>query len=436
MVNPVRAITNPVRTAFGNLLRELPVVGGAGGAAGGGYTPAGSPARYSLPLASGLLSSMLDPLANYVGANVTAVPFLSEKQTPKGDWQPDLTHPAYLKLTRPNGKYAWDDLLIAMAIDLKFRGSGIIYIDRGGDVTNITSEPEAFWWQPASGVTITYGTRDASGRTKRGYRFQGFTGLVPPENVIHVVGRLDNEDELGGYTPLRHLGPELYADQWSLHLMNAVMYNLALTPLIGMPALGEAPLSEAELETARRFWSEAFSRDNAGKPAMLAHGMSIVMPQWNINRLNILEVKEQLQRRVAGSFGFHPQAVGMDDSTLTYSNFATARRATIENVMLSLWRTIASGFTNKLFFQEPAWQSETENWRFRFSTEQLPVVQEELDALHRRAREDYAYGGITLNEWRKQINQLEIPGGEKFITESERNSLITMLNPIDKSPDM
>lgn len=322
-----------------------------------------------------------------------------------GDYVPQGRHDAIDLWNRPNKHYGRRTNEKAIGLSLKTDGNAYLYKvrDRLGRLVEI-------WWVPHYLVFPTWPS-DGS-EFIDGYKIQLDTAVywVPASEIIHIRDGIDPRNERLGLAAVKGSIREVV----TVNLESG--YTASILKNAGVPALAivpDDPILRPNKEDAEQIvekFLDKTSGDNAGAPVVMAGKYKIVELGLSPEKLILDKLPQPAMSRIAASCGVAMMSMGLADPGKTYANLAEANKTS--------WGTIVA--VQELVAEALRWQYLPEfgldphQWVIEYDYTHVQELQESLDAVHARAREDWKAGGIRLNEFREQIGMEPDVDGDRY----------------------
>lgn len=201
------------------------------------------------------------------------------------------------------------------------------------------------------------------------------------------------------------------------------------------------PLNQPERDEIREKWSGIYGNRYGGQ-----HGIGVLDSQVEYQKTgsNLDELSSQVLRSVAESricmvFKVPPIIVYAYVGLLraTYSNLKEAWAGFWDATMspqFAEWRTFW------LWSLLPEFEEERdirrEFVRLQYDMSNVSALQDDVDGIHKRARDDYQAGGLSFNEYRSAIGRDAVPGGDDLYVAKPMSSIasMTMLPTMPPAP--
>lgn len=234
------------------------------------------------------------------------------------------------------------------------------------------------------------------------YRYQpsGRVQDVPAEQVLHFRYSIPDPDDMRvGVRPLRSVRREVYTDNKSSEVAAAIMRSPKPSGFLS-PESSDVEVDPDDLRNVKAQLTEAGSGQNAGQVVALAAAVKFTPLTFKPNELALDEARRKPEERICALFNIPPVVVGLgaglDKST--YNNGETAHRAAWVNCIAPLQDYFASVLTSKLLPMFPGSEGKVVAW----DRSQVGVLQPDINAQRKEAREDFKLGLISAEEARAE----------------------------------
>lgn len=197
----------------------------------------------------------------------------------------------------------------------------------------------------------------------------------------------------------------------------------------------QTPLNDKQREDIREKWRAIYGNRHGNQHDV---GVLDINATWQETGATLDKLQSQALRSIAESricmvFGVPPLIVYAYVGLLraTYSNLkeawagfwdATMSPAFKEWRMFWLWELLTE-------FEE-ATAINSEAVRLHYDMSQVAALQEDVDAIQKRARDNFQAGGVSFNEFRGAIGALPLNGGDDLYVARPMTSLAAMLIPV------
>lgn len=307
---------------------------------------------------------------------------------------------------RPNEHYTRRTMEKAVGLSLKCDGNAYIYKVRDGNGRVIQ-----LWWIPHYRCLPTWppdGTAYIDG-----YRIWVDSNVywVPKTDVIHIRDGIDPINERLGLSALRSNLREVCTVNEESGFRASILRNSGVPSIAIIPEDTSRSVTKDDADDIRAEFVERFGSDNRGLPAVLAGKYKIVQIGYSPEQLNLVSLPVIPTARILSALGVAAMSLGLPDPDKTYSNIDAANRMSWGSI-ISVQELIAE---NLQWDMLPEFGDDPYQYAVGYDYSDIQELQEALDAVHTRAREDFKVGGITRNEWRERIGLSQIDNGDTFM---------------------
>lgn len=264
--------------------------------------------------------------------------------------------------------------------------------------------PQELWVQQPGRMRVI----PASDGTVAAYRYtvSGKYQDFAPEDVLHWKS-FNPTDDWYGLSPVGVAGRIVdqmnSANDWN----TALLQNMAKPGgfLVAQGNLPDNVYERLQLELKAQYGAAK----NAGRPHLLEGGLDWKQVGLAPSDMDWLEGKKTNVREIAVILGVPSELLG-DSTNKTYSNYQEARRSFYAETVLPLMdvlRDLLNAWLVPMYGEN--------GLRLDYDRDDIEALQEDRDAMHARARENYASGLITLNEARDMIGKDALPDGDVIL---------------------
>lgn len=320
--------------------------------------------------------------------------------------QPIETHPLRKLLANPNPLMSETELFSMIELHLSL--AGIAYVEIVADRAGV---PVELWPLRPDLVRI----KRHKTTIQYFYTVDGSRNI--PVDVVPI--RLPNPlDPFVGQPPMRPALRATEVDNRANSFVGSLLKNHA-TPsvVVTMGALEDA-IDEATTNRLKAKWKQSYGGANLGEPAFLQTGMDVKTVGFNLKDLEFPDLRTISESRICSAFQVPPivvgAAVGLQRST--FANYAEARRSFYEEFVTSENKLIREAFTKHLL---PLFQRNGRtNVILRHDYSEVLALQESEEKRWTRATDGLRAGGLTLNDYRREVGLEEVTGGDVFLMPS------------------
>jgi len=336
---------------------------------------------------------------NKIADVMNDVEIIVEKQNSKKEWQKVEGHPLPGMFKRPNKLQTGRDfrrLLVQSE-----QSTGIFYIAINRSAAGIPAE--LLILNPTRVVART--GRDNFTISHYEYtRIDGQIAKIKPEDMM-IRRRPDLLDQYFGYAPLAAALKSINSDLGLTDYVDA-FFESDGTPS-GILKIKNSSISDTRKEALQSQWRQKYSRGGSNQKglAVLDENAEYQKLGSNLDELASQELSGRFESRICAVFGVPPNLVGAQVGLEHVTANATAK-AELRNFWdnkisgeLAALREWLTWFVLPEFEDIAAIQAET--LRVGFDLSQCAFLQEDVDNIHKRARENFRAGFWTLNETRE-----------------------------------
>jgi Phage portal protein len=241
---------------------------------------------------------------------------------------------------------------------------------------------------------------------------------LPPSDVIHVRDGIDPRNERLGLAAVRSNLREVVTVNFESGYTASILKNAGVPSLAIVPDTEGLRPDKDDADRIKERFVDQFSNDNVGAPTVMGGRYKIIELGFSPEKMMLDKLPQPAVSRIAASIGVAAMSLGLQDPNKTYANLGEANR--------SSWGTIVSVqelVAEALRYQYlPEFGLDPDVYLLEYDYSHIQELQESLDALHTRAREDWKAGGITRNEFREQVGYEPDPAGDTYFPGTEGGS--------------
>jgi HK97 family phage portal protein len=327
-----------------------------------------------------------------------------------GDYVPMGRHAAVDLWNRPNDYYGRRTLEKAVGLSLKVDGNAYLY-----KVRDNLGRIKELWWIPHYRILPTW--PPDGGKYIDGYRVWLDVAVyhLPPEDVIHIRDGIDPRNERLGLAAVRANLREVVTVNFESGYTASILKNCGMPGVAIVPDSDNLRPTKEDAERVKERFVDNFSNDNVGSPMVMAGKYKIVELGFSPEKMMLDKLPQNAVSRIAASIGVAPMSLGLSDPGKTYANLQEANR-TSWGTIVAVQELVAEALRWQLL---PEFGIDPHQYVVEYDYSHVQELQESLDAVHTRAREDWKAGGITQNEYREQIGYEPDPGGDRYFPGSQ-----------------
>jgi HK97 family phage portal protein len=336
-----------------------------------------------------------------------------EVKNAKGTWEPKPGHllPALFK--RPNNNQTGRDVRKLMVQSEQGLGRFYAHIERSG-----AGIPVAMTVLNPNRIMPKYDRTQSEilfyeYTTKNGRRIE-----IKPEDLF-IRRRPDLLDQFNGFAPLGAALKSINSDLGLTDYVDA-FFESDGTPS-GILKILNASVTDTKREELQAKWKQKYSRGGANQKglAVLDQNADYQKIGSNLDELASDSLSGRFESRICAVFGVPPNLVGAYVGLMHVTANATAK-AELQN----FWDNKISGELAVMrewltWFVLPEFEDieaiKAEQIRVGWDISHVAFLQEDVEKLHLRARDNFKAGGWTLNEFRQATGMTPDPAGDYYI---------------------
>lgn len=322
-------------------------------------------------------------------------------------------HPAAEIVNKPNPYYDGDNLLQAGILSLMCDGNDYVLKVRNGfgTVRELWYEPHFCitpWWDTQKSTFIDYYERAVRSGIEK----------WAPRDVIHLRWGIDPLNTRRGLAPLKAALRRLNADNQIDQYTHSMIANLGMVGLFVSPS-GDGEIGDEEASALESALDRKFRGEGRGKTFVSSGAIDVTVPGHSPRDMAIDDMGRVGEERVSGILNTPAIIAGLGAGLArsTFANMEEAQKYYSYRFLVPRWKKKARVLTDQLLHVEIGQffggdLKEAKRHRYGFDLRNVKALQEDADALHARAREDFAKGLISRAAGKRMI-------GEKFDASEE-----------------
>lgn len=335
-----------------------------------------------------------------------------EKKNSQGEWDKVDGHPAAALLKRPNPFEDGETFMRAWIASENTHGT--FYAEKV--MSGAGQIAELYPLIPT--MVIPVYKRTARGDELDYYEYHNGSGVpvrFEPDELL-IRRRHSRGSMFSGLSPLQVALGSVDADIAATEYVRA-FFNNDGTPS-GILKFTGRTMDQATMDAMRQKWQSNYSRHgkNRGGLAVLDDSVDYQAIGAQLNELESETLTSIDESRICMAFGVPPILIGAYVGLVHVNQRASVREAQQDfwmNTMSPELKQIRHWLTwFVLPYFEPIENIKAENIRFNWDMAQVDALQEDVDQIAKRVRENYKYGIMTLNEAREQIKLEPVDGDE------------------------
>jgi hypothetical protein len=218
-----------------------------------------------------------------------------------------------------------------------------------------------------------------------GYRITlsgGKMMTVPPEDIVHVMDGQDPANEFRGRSRLKELGMAVGTDISTMAYIYALVKSPAPSYAIN-PKNSEDEFQDAQAQALKEGFTNMTSGNRAGSAIVSSLPIDVQRIGFSPDEMMIDKIKAYVDANAASVLGLPAMVVGLQIGLerSTFSNYAEARTAAVEDFLIPKWSMIAAAMTEQL---GPDFWGDSMDYEFRYDLSEIRALQDDEDALTER----------------------------------------------------
>lgn len=236
-------------------------------------------------------------------------------------------------------------------------------------------------------------------------------------DVVHfrMVSPLD---PLGGMAPMQAALRATALDNEANDFVKALLKNHAIPGVVVTMGTLEDAIDEETTSRLKSRWRQAYGGRSRGEPAFLQTGMDVKTLGHNLRDLEFPDLRTISESRICMAFGVPAIVVGANVGLQrsTFANFAEAKRSFWEESLIPARkqdaRTVTLRLANRFAGQGARRIAVRPDWS------EVTALKDSEQDRWARATAGLAAGGLTLNDFRREVSLPDVPGGDIFLMPS------------------
>ena len=303
-------------------------------------------------------------------------------------------HPMVQLARRPNSLYSGLALWTATCISYVLSGNSYWII-----VRDKFQRPAELWYVPEWSISPV-ASRESGITDHYDYSPMGQTIRLDLSDVVHFRYGIDPRNLMLGLSPLASLWREIYTDDKAANFTASLLRNMGLAGVVISPAKGLS-VGDQDLEATREYISKRFTGDHIGEPMVLSGETEIKQMAFSPQQLSLGEIRDVPEERVCAVLGIPAAVVGFGTGMQQTKVGATMReliRLAWTGNLIPMGAVFAAELERSLL---PEFETRPEQFRVRFSTENIPELHETPAERDKRVADLFKSSLITRGEARE-----------------------------------
>lgn len=412
------------RSAIASLAGLWPRHGGDGYGSGGAsrFILPGAKFNYAAEAGDLWQNSILALGIKWLNDRFPRPPIRVSRIQADGTYRPLPRHPLVDLWNRPNPFETRRANEGAIGLSLTCDGNAFLQKvrDQAGQVVEL-------WWLPHFAVNPIYPDDGSAFLSGWDINLEGRRWTLRPEDVIHFKAGKDPRDPRRGLSAVRAQLREVCCVNEESGYTASLLRNAAIPGLIVTPDDQNLRPTEKDAERIKERLYDLASGDDRGSSVVLAGKYKVAPVGFSPEQLSLDQLTLNARAALAASTGVALMSLGMPDPNKTFSNLSEANRsswAAIQSIQDIEAEALRWGLL-------PEFATDPLSHVVEFDYANISELQESLDSLHGRVREDYKAGLVTQNEARDLIGFEPAEAGDSFLPAAPQPPP----TPTEPSPD-
>lgn len=367
-------------------------------------------------------NSIVRSALNWMGKKLPNGVLSMRRILANGDKEDLLTHPFLTLMRKPNDFYSGATMLKAAHADWTITGDAYLLKVRNG-----LGSPLQLWYAPS---TIVEPVSDDPLVFVQYYRYTpgDREHRLRPEDVIHLRNGIDPNNVRKGLAPLAAIARELFIDDEASRWTAAMLYNGG-GPGIVMSPDGDTSISPDDIDPMKAQFKQKFGGANRGEPMIASQPIKLERITWSPKDMDLGSIHDLPEERVCAVLNMPAVVTGMGTGldSATYSNLASLREVAIEDNLLPTYYDWAEQLKAQLL---PDFEQNPDDFEVYFDVSGIRELQPDFDKLVERETRKLLAGGITLAEFRKNVDEDALEGDAGQVMYIPANVVPTALDAI------
>ena len=358
-----------------------------------------------------LQSSLVMAAVNWLGRVLPEAPLQVMEMDSKGKEKPIIGHPAVALLKKPNPFYSGATLWKTFALSWIPDGNPYYLKIRNG-----FGEVIQLWYIPPAMISPQWPADGSQFISHYEYRVDGRVYDIAVEDVLHFRDGADPKN-MGrtGLSGVASVLREICADNEVPAFHYLLLKAGGVPPVVLALKDGQSHTQFDPAEIKAKYLA-ATTGDQRGKVFVSGNAVELTKVGFSPAELDLKILRHLPESRFASVIGIAKETLGFGaaDENSTHNNVQQADERSIQSYVRPLWGYIEDELTHQL---GPDFGLAA-NQRFACDLTAVAALQEDETALHARAAQDLASGGITVNEYRSMLNLPPVPDGDVYLRSS------------------
>ena len=247
------------------------------------------------------------------------------------------------------------------------------------------------------------------------------------DEIIHFRNGIDPRDTRLGFAQLKAIMREAYTDDEAANFTASVLRNQGIGGLMISPKDGA--VSESDAKATKDWFRDNMTGDKRGQALVMRGATEVKQMTVSLKDIDLGALRNIPEERVCAALGLPAAVVGFGtgvQQTKVGATIKELRREAWSGAVIPRQRVIARALTRTLGVDFGLAKGERVAW----DNSEVSVLQEDKDAVSKRAKEQYISGIITRS------TALEMIGQESGPADDVRATPINLIiEPADATPE-
>lgn len=288
--------------------------------------------------------------------------------------------------------YSEKNLRQAIAVDLAFYGNA--YLQK---VYNLGGGINELWWLPAP-LVEPKPLNNSWALSHYEVNFAGLTKKFAPDEIIHFRDSIDATNPLKGYSPFQSLLSDVLTDEEAKEYTYWFLFNKGVIGSIISPKFADnmyARMTVEEAEELKKAFQEDFTGVNRGKALVSTFPISIESVSVKPDEMLLEKVRDIPEERITAVLNIPSAVVGLGtglQQTKVGATMRELREQAYDGTIAPILSLIKDGYEAGIA------SVYDDSLEVEFDLSNVKIYNEDLNEKHRRVREDFRAGLITLGQ--------------------------------------
>jgi HK97 family phage portal protein len=353
---------------------------------------------------------------NWVGDKINMLPMVVEERQADDTWSPIYDTALAELWAQNNPDYDAFTRDLAIGMSLITSGNAFLYIQRGG----LGKLPQSLYWLDERHMFPVYPTDGSRYLDGWKYRIDGQVETLPKEDVLHFRWGIDPINTRLGLSKLKSVLRQICLLNEAAGYSVSILKNSGVPGMVVTPEEADDELTDDDGLAIKSSLNKMTRGDMRGSTIAVNRRIKLETVGFSPEQMALDKLPHNAMPLVCGAVGVPPEVLGLPSATKTYDNYATAKRSAWESGVLPLLKLIRSTITRKLM---PEFGLDPVRYRLDHDLTGVQDLQENADAVHKRALDAYLAGTITLNMFLEETGRTgDVMMGDRYKFEIDRDA--------------